>query len=130
MYLTMMRNEVWRKPAVFWKQTISRYPKLARPYANLADYYINRGALMDAIQVYRSSIQEIPYEPVLHYELGIVYILLKEYESAIGALSQAIIMKPDMKKAYERLGQAYFYSGRHEQALETFKIAYRLIHGQ
>ncbi len=126
MFLTMLRNEVWRKPDEIWKQTISIYPKLGRAYANLADYYINKGALTDAIRVYKVSLKEIQYEPDLHYELGNVYILSKEYELAIPELQQAIIMKPDMFKAYESLSKAYVFMGRYEQANETFKIASRL----
>jgi len=129
MYLTVARNEVWKKPDRFWKQTIYLYPKLARPYANLADYYIDKGLFSDAIQVYQHSISEIPGEPVLHYELGKVYILSNEYELAIAELLQAIILKPDMKKAYESLAQAYFCVGRHEQAYEVFNSANQLNHG-
>jgi len=121
--MTVTRNEVWRKPDELWMQTIYRYPKLVRPYANLADYYISKGALTDAIQIYRLSIQEIPNTPLLHYELGKVYIMSNEYELAMAALLQAIILKPNMKKAYVSLAQAYFYTGRHEQAYEAIKIA-------
>jgi hypothetical protein len=129
MYLTVTRNEVWRKPEELWKQTIYLYPKLARPYANLADCYIRKGELAHAIQVYKTSVQEIPYDPVLYYELGNVYMLAKDYESAITELFQAIILKPDMKKAYVSLAKAYVYSGRHAQAIETFNIANQLSHG-
>ena len=129
MYLTMMRNEVWRKPDEFWKQTISLYPKLARPYANLADYHINRGALGDAIAVYSWSIQEMPYEPVLHYELGNVFLLAKDYQAGIHELIQAIRMKPDLRKAYDSLAKAYLYSGRPELAYETLDSANRLSPG-
>ena len=126
MFLTMMRNEVWRKPDEIWKQTIAIYPKLARAYANLADYYINKGALEDAIRVYKASLQEIQNEPVLHYELGKVYMLSKDYGLAISELQQALIMKPDMDKAYDSLTRAYVYTGRYEQANETHKIANEL----
>lgn len=123
MYLTMSRNEVWRKPDEFWKQTISLYPKLARPYANLADYYINRGAFMEAARVYETSIQEIPNEAELHYELGNVFILAKDYESAIYELTQAMFIKPEYIKTYESMARAYVFTGRYEQAQEILNTA-------
>jgi tetratricopeptide (TPR) repeat protein len=126
MSLTIKRNEVWRKPDELWKQTIYLYPTLARAYANLADHYIRTGALQNAIEVYRLSIKEMPEQPVLHYELGNVYLLSKQYELAITELQWAIIMKPDMGKAYTSLSKAYVFTGRFEQAVETSKIADRL----
>lgn len=119
MVSTIVRNETWRDPELLWKKTIALYPKLPLPYANLADYYISRGTLSDAVSVYKHSIQEIPSEANLYYELGIVYIMSREYELAIAALSQAVTLKPEMKKGYERLAQAYLYTGRQELALQA-----------
>jgi tetratricopeptide (TPR) repeat protein len=129
MSLTIKRNEVWRKPDELWKQTIYLYPTLARAYANLADHYIRTGALQNAIMVYRLSIKEMPAQPVLHYELGNVYLLSKQYGLAITELQRAIIMKPDMGKAYTSLTKAYVFTGRFEQAVETSKMADRLNYG-
>lgn len=126
MSLTIMRNEVWKKPDELWKQTIYIYPKLARAYANLADHYIRTGALAKAIEVYKLSIREMPNVPVFHYELGNVYLLSKQYGLAITELQRAIIMKPDMGKAYTSLTKAYVYTGRFDQAVETSKVADKL----
>lgn len=125
--LTMARNEVWRKPATFWAQTISQYPKVARPYANLADYHIKQGQFAQAAQTYQYALEEMPGAAVLYYELGAVYILSKEYEAAAAALRKAITLQPDMKSAYERLAQAYLYLGEHERAFEVINATNRLI---
>ncbi|HIJ96624.1 MAG TPA: hypothetical protein HPP94_12975 [Desulfuromonadales bacterium] len=126
MTLTIRRNEVWRKPDELWIKTIYLYPTLARAYANLADHYIRTGALQNAIEVYRLSIKEMPAQPVLHYELGNVYLLSKQYDLAITELQRAIIMQPDMGKAYTSLSKAYVFTGRFEQAVESSKMADRL----
>jgi hypothetical protein len=126
MGLTVARNETWRDPEKLWKQTIELYPKLPLPYANLADIYISRGNLSDAVRVYKQSIQEIPNEANLHYELGIVYLMSREYEAAIAELSQAVTLNPEMKKGYERLAQAYLYTGRQELALQAIGAAEQL----
>ena len=123
MCLTVMKNEVWRKPDELWKQTILLYPKLDKPYSNLAEYYVRKGELTDAINVYKLSFKEIQYKPGLHYELGNIYILSKEYELAIAEMVQAIIMKPDMKEAYDGLIKACIFTGRYEQANEAFNTA-------
>lgn len=126
MCLTVMKNEVWRKPDELWKQTILMYPKLDKPYSNLADYYVRKGELTDAINVYKRSFNEIQYKPGLHYELGNIYILSKDYELAIAEMVQAIIMKPDMKEAYDGLIKACIFTGRYAQANEAFNTANRL----
>lgn len=126
MSLTIMRNEVWRKPEELWKQIIFIYPKHARAYANLADHYIRTGTLTEAIETYKLSIKEMPDEPILYYELGNVYLLSKQYGLAITELQRAIIMNPGMGKAYTSLTKAYVFTGRYDQASETSRIADRL----
>ena len=128
--LTILRNEVWRKPDTFWMQTISLYPKLGRAYINLADYYMSKGAVSDAIRIYVASIQENPLVPALHYELGRVYLVSKDYELAITELTQAILMRPTMIEAYESLAQAYVLAGRHAQANEALAAANRITYNR
>lgn len=124
--LTVARNEVWRNPATFWAQTIGQYPKMARAYANLADYHIKQGQFAQAAQTYQYALEEIPGSAVLYYELGVVYILSKEYGTAAAALRKAITLQPDMKSAYERLAQAYLYLGEYERAFEVINASNRL----
>jgi hypothetical protein len=113
LYLTIARNEVWRKPELFWTQTVSQYPKLSRPYANLAGYYVSRGELAKAVTVYTSAIQQMPNKAILYFDLGVVHMRSRDYESAVFALVRALSLDPGMLQAYELLIQAYIFMGQH-----------------
>ena len=130
LYLTMARNEVWRKPELFWTQTVNLYPKRGRAYTILADYYISRGQLARAGQVYSSAIQQMPNEAVFYCELGVVHILSNNYEAAVQALVRAVMINPDMQKAYEYLVQAYSHLGQHELASEMINKLEAVRHGK
>lgn len=119
MGLTVARNEVWRVPETFWRQTISQYPFWARPYANLADSYLAQKRPEEAVMVYREAIARIPDLPVLHYELGNVYIQAGRYKEAVRELSQAISMAPDKREAYYSLAKAQCWLGEFGEALQT-----------
>lgn len=114
--MTIARNEVWRDPETFWRQTILQYPLLARPHVLLADYFIAQKRVDDAIKVYQEVIGRIPNMPVLHYELGNVYILARRYQEAVRELSHAIMIAPDKREAYESLARAKFYLGEFDAA--------------
>lgn len=114
--MTMARNEVWRDPEQFWRQTIHRYPGLGRPYANLADHHLTRGNTGEAIQVYREAIGRLPNLAILHYELGNVYIRTGQYREAVAELNEAIRMAPDKREAYESLARAECYLGHFDEA--------------
>lgn len=119
--LTLMRNEIWRNQELFWTQTVSQYPKLGRPYTILAEYYIKRGELTKAAGMYSAAIQQMPGEAIFYYELGVVHIMSNDFDSAIPALVRALIIKPDMQKAYQHLAQIYLYLGQRELAVETIR---------
>jgi len=115
--LTLARNEDWRVPEKFWRQTISQYPFLGRPYMQLADYYLALKKPEEAIKVYQEAIGCIQNLTVLRYELGNVYIEARRYEEAVRTLEEAIALEPDKKEAYLSLAKAKCYLGQFDEAM-------------
>jgi len=60
-------------------------------------------------------------DPVLFYNLGIIYRNLDQYSEAIAALQRAIKVNPAMKIAWFKLGLSYEDVQKYERAIETFK---------
>lgn len=123
MGLTLARNEVWRDPEVFWMGTIRQYPFLGRPYANLADHYLRRKKLDDAIRTYLQAIGRLPDMAVLRYELGNAYLAAGRYGEAVRALNEAIVLDPGQPGTYISLAKAKCYLGEVDEAQRMFARA-------
>lgn len=66
-------------------------------------------------------ILRIKPSPVVHFNLGCAYRMLKRYEDAIKAFQSAINMKPDYFEAYNDLGSVLLIQKRFNEA----ELAYR-----
>lgn len=73
----------------------------------------------------RAELQERPYDPVLHAELGTTYGEIGLYEEAITELSKALALDPTLLGAWENLGYAYFLQGKYDQAIQAYREALR-----
>jgi adenylate cyclase len=61
-----------------------------------------------------------------HLLTGIIFLLRKEYEKAIIAAKQAIILNPNNADAYDFMGYSLYVSDRPEDGIEFLKKAIRL----
>jgi len=128
LFVTIMRNEVLQKPDLLWTQTISLYPRLARPYASLAQHYIHTGNVQEAIRTYDRAIQINPNVPRLYLGRGKAYMLLKKYDSAIPDLYSALHLNPDLKEAHQCLDLSY--RQLRQQAQTTITNVGSVNHGE
>ena len=78
------------------------------------------GNFTKAEETYRKILKEKD-GPVIHNNLGFLFLQMKNYPEAIAEFKKAIQQKPDYATAYKHLGYAYFLSGESQLAIEATK---------
>jgi adenylate cyclase len=111
-------------------------PQFARAYALLAmahgAEYLNgwNGADLDhirrAVQFAQKARESDENEPRAYQALGMMKLLLKEFDEAERITARAIELDVNFDGGYVTLGQIHDFTGRHESAIGLFEQAMRL----
>jgi len=76
------------------------------------------GNLSGAEDAYTKAIMQQPEEVKSHFNRGIVYITMGEYDKAIEDYTKVISMQADYPEAYYNRGWAYFHKDMFDRAIE------------
>ena len=109
----MSKHEVWNEignlyfmkgayePAIHaYLRSIQLDNKFGRSYSNLALAFVHTGKYIDAIKLYRHSIDLLPdtkERAITWNRLGILYRQIRDYKKALEAYQQADILDPQQK---------------------------------
>jgi len=99
----------------------NKFPR-AHYYLGLT-YLLKDGAsrLPDAEQEFKIELISNPDEFFANYYLGIVYVMDRKWEPAIGLLKKAILIDPANPDPYFHLGQAYQATERYMEAIAVLR---------
>jgi len=86
----------------------------------------NRGHFDEAISLLREALQLDPDNSDLHCELGITFLLEKEWKSARVEMLEALYHDPSSANAHNGLGYALEKLGDLDGALKEYRLATRL----
>ena len=81
-----------------------------------------RGALADAIRLYKESLEHLPTAEA-HTFLGWAYARLHRYDAAVEECRMAIDLDPDFGNPYNDIGAYYIELDRWDEAAPYFKKA-------
>lgn len=101
-------------------------PAEAKQYREDGEAFYKARQYDEAIEAFNHSLQLNPAQPVVHFNLGVVYGDLQRYKEAIKAYREAVGLKPDYPLAYFNLGNAYSDTGEYGKAIEAFREASQL----
>lgn len=76
--------------------------------------FLHKAKLMDVIADFEKALQISPQMHLAYYNMGVVYITLRDYTSALSAFNKAIELNPDFGEAYYNRGYVYFTLGNRE----------------
>ena len=129
-HATYLRNFDWKTPEALWSDTIQKSPEISRAYNNLGRFYHDAGHFNKALQLYEEALQR----PIasrndeyffIYFNLGKVWVELRDYTQAEFFLKQAIHMNPLFGPAYNHLAGVYDKQGKYDLAyqylLKSFK---------
>jgi tetratricopeptide (TPR) repeat protein len=105
-------------------EVLERVPDHALALINVGFVHYKRGELDLAIEQLTTAIAfDSDRKAMLyaHYYLGLVRFEQEQYAEASGALLRAIELGPNMIEARFELGRVYWFSGRTDDAIATWR---------
>jgi tetratricopeptide (TPR) repeat protein len=120
--------EIYHKTGQY-EEAAEAYTKLTELNPDDAKYYFNTIVKMydeagmpdKAIEATKKMIDLNPQDADAIYNLGYMYVKLKNYDEAIETFRRAIEVRPDFEYAYSNLGYCYIQQKKYTESIETYK---------
>lgn len=80
---TYQRNFIWKNDLLLWSDIVEKSSNKARPYNNLGRACLVEKRLFQAIPYLKTALGHNPYFSYAHYNLGIAYQSIRQYDNAI-----------------------------------------------
>jgi len=94
---------------------------MAKATAGKGDIYVRKGDLEKAQNFFKESIELLPDNEILPYNVGEIYFANQKLDEAIEYYDIAIKIKPDWTPPYYRQGLVYLNKANYAKAEENFK---------
>lgn len=102
------------------KRIIQDNPKFLPAYNSLAELQMRRGHTNAAIETLQHALRINPEDPVLLNNLGMCWIVRREYENALKMFTKAAGIMPENVKYRANMAVALGLMGRDEESLSLF----------
>jgi Flp pilus assembly protein TadD len=99
------------------RRCIGQYPSFTPAYNSLAELQMRQGRIHQATDVLRKALTIRRQDPVLLNNLGVCYLMQKEYERALESFTGAAGRVPESEKYRANMATALGLLGRHDEAL-------------
>jgi tetratricopeptide (TPR) repeat protein len=114
--LTISRNQDWRNEYQLWASTLKHQPDNPKAHYYFANALRERGQMKEAVQHFQKSVQLKPDFTWAWVNLGNIYTLNRDYNSAIPIYLKVLELVPDLSVAHNNLGCAYYNMGNIDSA--------------
>ncbi len=103
------------------RQCIQRYPQFTPSYNSLAELQMRQGHLNEAIEIFSKALKNRPQDPVLENNLGMCFLVRKEYQMALEHFTKAAGLVPESEKYRANMATALGLLGRYEESKALFQ---------
>ncbi len=124
-FLSWRQCGYWRNSSELWNHALKVTKGNYMAHNNLASDLLEKGNISKAVYHYKKAISINNYSAA-HYNMGIIYYRLGQYQQSIESFHQAIRTTPDYAAAYFNLGIVYTSMGQIQRALESYSEAIRI----
>lgn len=118
---TVARNEDWKTPERFWRQTVLVSYNSPRSHNNMGDVYSQEGNTEGAIREFRKAIELKPDYADAYHNLANIYQNKGDLKEAIRFYQQAVSFNAILFESYYNLGIIYLNTGEFDLAEEYLK---------
>jgi eukaryotic-like serine/threonine-protein kinase len=105
------------------KEIAEKYPKDKEVHYHLAGNYQNKKMPKLAAEEIEKALGFDPDYPDALNTGAYVYVMLKDYEKAVGYLKKYASLMPGKPNPFDSLGEVYFQIGNLDEAIENYKKA-------
>ena len=106
-----------------YSQVLSQDPKNLGALSELADLYVLQAKLQDGLNMYERLLEERPDSAVAHFNIGILYAKVQDWEKANQHLAKAVELDENFLQARLGLAVGLELAGRLEEAKQQFLTA-------
>ncbi len=118
----VQRSHVFRDGITLWKDAVRKSPNKARASLNLGVMLQRSNRLEEAREMLEQALGKRPKgHPLVHYNLGLVYSDLGNYERAITHLGEYLKRNPADIDANHEMGSVYLRMGSLEKSGSYFR---------
>lgn len=90
----------------------------------LAEAEADLGKNEEALKHLKQAAELSPYRPMIHYDMGVIYLKLGDEKKALEAFQEELKITDNMNElAWYEIGKIYWRNKRYEEAEEAFKWA-------
>ncbi|MFK7732331.1 MAG: tetratricopeptide repeat protein [Pseudomonadales bacterium] len=118
-------NKRYKEAIKHYKRASQLAPSVATVYSGMGISYWMLGDFDHAIDAYQQSLKVKPTRQA-YTNIGLLQYYKKNFDSAIEYQQNALELAPDDHRVWGRLGEAYYFAKRPEDARETFAQAAKL----
>jgi predicted CXXCH cytochrome family protein len=113
------------KAQAAYQSALTRNPRFAPAYVNLADLYRQQSDDQRAEQVLRAGLMQVSDGADLRHALGLLLVRAQRYDAAVTELGRAARERPDVARYAYVYGVALHSTGKVNEALQTLEAAQR-----
>ncbi len=106
-----------------YAQVLNQDPKNLGALSQLADLYVLQEQLREGLTVYERLLEERPDSAVAHFNVGVLYARVQNWDKAIQHLSKAVELDGNFLEARLGLAVGLELAGRLEEARQQFLAA-------
>jgi tetratricopeptide (TPR) repeat protein len=121
--LTWQQTQIWHDSERLWRHALALDDRSSFAHNNLGLALAERGAVTEAIDEFRKSIQIDPVSVEAHTNLGNFLAQGGSPDEAISHLRQALAIDPTFASAHNTLGNILADKGESDKAIEHFRKA-------
>lgn len=120
--LTFARNQVWHDPKSLWSDAAEKSPHKARPWANLADLWLNEDPARARQYLERAAALD-PKDGSLEAGLGLVSLFSKDGRQAVDHFQRAVDLDGPSADNLTNLAIAQHSLGLFDEAIANYRRA-------
>ncbi len=99
------------------RRCVQEYPQFTPAYNSLAELQMRQGRVHEAVAVLSKALEDRPKDPVLLNNLGMCFLVRKEYDKALDQFTRAGGLVPESEKYRANMAIALGLLGRDEESL-------------
>lgn len=118
---TYARTQVWKDNITLWSDVINKYPTVEVAYKNRGNYYGKElGKVEESYRDYMVLKRMNSKDTKVYSNMGNVYGLRNQPDSAVWCYNKAIDLDPNNEEAYINRGITYSMQKQYEKAIDDF----------